>query len=78
MLEGTTGGLYSNLQHQAGSALRSDRAAQGLVWSSLESLQEWRLHRLSGLQFQCLTVLTVEKVSPSDVWQKFCVKYDKL
>lgn len=55
---------------------------RGHLWgqtrSSLESLQGWRLHRLSGLLFQCSADLIVEKVSPSDLWNQFCVKYDQL
>lgn len=40
-------GSVTQLQGQAGSAIRSDQAAQGLILSGLETLQRWSLCNLS-------------------------------
>ena len=45
-LEGPSGGLWSNLLLQAGSAVSIDQVAQGLVHQSTENLQGQRLYNL--------------------------------
>lgn len=43
MLEGTWGGLWSNIPLKAGAAGRSDFVAQDFIHLGLENLQGWRL-----------------------------------
>lgn len=43
-----SGGLWSKLLLKAGSTKNSDEVSQGLIQLSLDSLQGWRLHSLSG------------------------------
>lgn len=62
--EGTLGGLYSNLLLTAGSALRSDQAAQGFSWSVFKDLRGWRLHNRAGQPATLLGCPRGEQVSP--------------
>lgn len=49
--------IQSNLFLKEGLISKLDKAAQGLVLLSLENLQRWRFHSLSGHLFQHLTSL---------------------
>lgn len=47
-LWGTSGNLWFNLQLTAGTALRSDQAAQVFIYSGIGNLQGQKLHNLLG------------------------------
>lgn len=47
-LEGTSGGLQSNLTLKVGSAVCLDQVAQGFIECGLENVQGWRRHKFCG------------------------------
>lgn len=71
-LERTRAGFSSSLLLKAGSAMRSDQAAQIFVQLDLKNFQEWRLQSTCG---QCAPVLACHK----DVFiQKFTPEFNCL
>lgn len=53
-LEGTPGGLWSNVLPEAGSAMGTHQVAQGFIQPTVENMQGQRHHNLSGHQWKCL------------------------
>jgi len=62
-LEGTSGGLFSNLLIKAGSALRSDQVAQDVIQPGLENPKDGVCTTFLSNLLHCLGVVTVKSFS---------------